>query len=236
MCWWKNSFASYSAARFVDGGARLLDVILFHSGPYKELARCLLTLDRGYWRKCLQAKAHFVIGHPVSIGPKISMLYAWFLGLAFKYHCGNVEYFDSGRCAILWTITLYFCESNTKQIFLSTFFTSHISKSRTWEHFLYILHIQNSLAALSEVQINPSWGRGIYFANISIKWSVKVRLGGRQGWEVRELPGCGQRALAITFTLSAFPLGQKQGEFWGGVTKWSLYRSESIKESFWRFN
>ncbi len=30
-------------------------------------------------------------------------------------------------------------------------------ESRTWEHFyIYISHIQNSLAALSEVQINPS--------------------------------------------------------------------------------
>lgn len=37
----------------------------------------------------------------------------------------------------------------------------HTSESRTWELYIYIFfffhsHIQNSLAALSEVQINPS--------------------------------------------------------------------------------
>lgn len=37
MCWWKNSLSSYSAAGFVDGGARLLDVILLLQWPYEEL-------------------------------------------------------------------------------------------------------------------------------------------------------------------------------------------------------
>lgn len=60
VCWWKNSFASYSAATFVDGEARLLDVIYFSLWSDKELARSLLTLGKRVLMKMSVSKNAFV--------------------------------------------------------------------------------------------------------------------------------------------------------------------------------
>lgn len=150
------------------------------------------------------------------------------------------------RCSMLWQWNHMNCMNHT-MLFLWikhwTYVTLHLSFSHKMfpcstfrEHaniFSYITHPKFSSCSVRSAN-KPQWGRGIYFANISIKWSVTVRLGGRQGWEVRELPGCGQGASAFTFTLSAIPSGQEQGEFWDRVTKWSSYRSERAKESFFK--
>lgn len=103
--------------------------------------------------------------------------------------------------------------------------------------FIYITHSEVCSCSVRSAN-KPQWGGGIYFANISIKWSVKVRLGRRQGWgEARELPGCGQGASAFTLALSAFSSGRNRasvevvGEQVGFLSIW-----EHKRNPFWSFN
>lgn len=91
------------------------------------------------------------------------------------------------------------------------------SESRTWElfYFFNISHVQNSSSSVRSAN-KPQRGRGMYFANISIKWSVKVRPGGRHGWgEGREAPGLYVPFVSLRFRAGT---GQSLWELWSNRT------------------
>lgn len=116
--------------------------------------------------------------------------------------------------------------------------SSYLVKVEHGSIFFFIYITRSEVCSCSVRSANkPQWGGGIYFANISIKWSVKVRLGRRQGWgEARELTGCGQGASAFTLALSAFSSGREQGECWGGGgASGVLINLRAQKESFLKF-
>lgn len=113
-------------------------------------------------------------------------LYAWlFLYLSFEY------FIDNWRWDTLWAMPPHSHECNRTHLFLSTSLPQFMPLKV--EHgsviffiFFIFLNTHPKFSSCSVRSANkPQWGRGIYFANISIKWSVKVRLGGRQGWEKR---------------------------------------------------
>lgn len=176
MCWWKNSFASYSAAGFVDGEARLVDVIFFSQWFYKVLARFLLTTGRYLW-KCLWAKIYFVIDNLCLKSTK-------FVSCTLDYFCilhwNIILTVKDEACYESYHFTFPWIKQNTS-FFSPLFLGSCLLKVEHGSIFLFFSHIQK-LSSCSVRSANKlQWGRGIYFANISIKWSVKVRLGRRQG-------------------------------------------------------